>query len=227
MSASQSAEQPLWVRDRDTVIAQSAAHQWRYETPPDYSRTNEVLKKESLYSHLEGSLEGIVQNLVRTFEMEVSYKTNPQQWLSVVADKFRMITNGGTAHTAEDIAAVGTYNLFLGESQHYSSKAETFESSAHIFHQAFPSGFLWELIEVLSGQPNVTFKWCHWGTFSGQYKEHAPTGETVEVVGVSIARVTDDLKIESLEHYFDTSSFLGKLATGCPFHAQKTAEVTQ
>ena len=54
MSASQSAEQPLWVRDRDTVIAKSADHQWRYETPPDYSRTNEVLKKESLYSHLEG-----------------------------------------------------------------------------------------------------------------------------------------------------------------------------
>ena len=38
-------------------------------------------------------------------------------------------------------------------------------------------------------------------------------------------RVTDDLKIESLEHYFDTNSFLGKLtsgekeiANGCPFH---------
>ncbi|MBW4495697.1 MAG: hypothetical protein KME26_21970 [Oscillatoria princeps RMCB-10] len=105
--------------------------------------------------------------------MEASYKTNPQQWVSVIADKFRMSTNGGPAHTAEDIVNVGTYNLFLGESQHYSSKAETFESSAHIFHQAFPSGFLWELLEVLSGPPNVTFKWRHLGTFSGQYKEHA------------------------------------------------------
>jgi hypothetical protein len=165
--------------------------------------------------------------LVRTFEMEASYKTNPQQWLSVVAHNFRMITNGGPAYTAEDIATVGTYNLFLGESQHYSSKAETFESSAHIFTQAFPNGFLWEVIEVISGPPNVTFKWRHWGTFSGHYKEHAPTGETVEVVGVSIARVTDDLKIESLEHYFDTSSFLGKLATGCPLHSQKNTDVTQ
>jgi hypothetical protein len=57
--------------------------------------------------------------------MEASYKTNPQQWLSVVAHNFRMITNGGPAYTAEDIATVGTYNLFLGESQHYSSKSET------------------------------------------------------------------------------------------------------
>jgi hypothetical protein len=227
MSVSQSAEQPIWVQDRDKVIAKSADNQWRYETPPDYSRTNEFLKKESLYSHLEWSLEAIVQNLVRTFEMEASYKTNPQQWLSVVAHNFRMITNGGPAYTAEDIATVGTYNLFLGESQHYSSKAETFESSAHIFTQAFPNGFLWEVIEVISGPPNVTFKWRHWGTFSGHYKEHAPTGETVEVVGVSIARVTDDLKIESLEHYFDTSSFLGKLATGCPLHSQKNTDVTQ
>jgi len=136
-----------------------------------------------------------------------------------------MITNGGTAYTAEQVVEAGTYNLFLGETENYNPKVETFESSAKLFHQAFPNGFLWELIEVLSGPPNVTFKWRHWGTFSGQYKDYTSTGETVEIVGVSIARVTDDLKIESLEHYFDTSSFLEKLtageksSTGCPFHS--------
>ena len=162
---------------------------------------------------------------VRAFEMEASFKTNPNQWVSIVADKFRMSTNAGPAYTAEDVAAAGTYNLFLGETQHYSAKAETFESSGTLFHTAFPDGFLWELIEVLSGPPNVTFKWRHWGTFSGPYKEHAPTGKTVEVVGVSIARVTDDLKIVSLEHFFDNTSFLDqlttgeKVATGCPFQS--------
>jgi hypothetical protein len=95
---------------------------------------------------------------------------------------------------------------------------EDFESSAHLFHNAFPNGFLWELIEVLAGPPNVTFKWRHWGNFSGPYKEHAPTGETVEIEGVSIARVNDDLKILSIEHFFDSGSFLNKLTTGCPFH---------
>ncbi|PPS43872.1 ester cyclase [Chroococcidiopsis sp. TS-821] len=218
---------PLWVQDRDTVIAEGSNVEWRYGEPPDYSRNNAALKEQSQYNHIEGSLEAIVQNLVRTFEMEASFKTNPQQWLSIVADKFRMRTNTQPEYTAEDIVAAGTYNLFLGESEHYSAKAEDFESSGKIFHEAFPNGFLWEVIEVLAGPPNVTFKWRHWGTFSGSYKGYEPTGEVVEVVGISVARVTDDLKIESLEHYFDTNSFLGKLtsggkaiANGCPFHQQ-------
>ncbi len=225
MTTTQPTDQPLWIQDRDTVIAHDYGVEWRYQARPDYSLSNEFLKQESKYSHLEGSLEAIVQNLVRTFEMEASFKSNPQQWLSIVADKFRMTTNGGQKYTAEDVADAGTYNLFLGESQHYSAKAESFESSAHIFHEAFPKGFFWELVEVLSGPPNVTFKWRHWGTFSGQYRDSAPTGETVEVVGISVARVNDDLKILSLEHYFDTTSFLGKLTagekvnTGCPFHS--------
>ncbi|MBD2445685.1 ester cyclase [Nostoc sp. FACHB-152] len=214
-----STHQPLWIQERDKVIAEAANNvEWRYHQPPDYSRTNETLRREKQYNHLEGSLEAIVQNLVRTFEMEASFKSNPQQWISVVTDKFQMITNGGPAYTAEDIVQAGTYNLFLGDSDKYKSSEEDFESSAHIFHNAFPEGFLWELVEVLAGPPNVTFKWRHWGTFSGSYKEQAPTGERVEIFGISIARVTDDLKIISIEHFFDNSSFLNKLATGCPFH---------
>ncbi|KOP23254.1 SnoaL-like polyketide cyclase [Hapalosiphon sp. MRB220] len=220
MSSESSKQAPIWIQDRDSVIAHDPNVEWRYQVPPDYSHTNQYLKQQSKYHHLEGSLEAIVQNLVRAFEMEASYKTNPQQWVSIVADKFRMTTNGGPAYTAEDVVDVGTYNLFLGDSEQYKSSEESFESSAHIFHQAFPNGFLWELVEVLSGPPNVTFKWRHWGTFSGSYKENAPTGETVEIVGMSIARVDDDLKILSLEHFFDNSSFLNKLATGCPVHGQ-------
>jgi len=231
MSTAHSKSEPLWIQDRDTVIANSHDVQWRNNTPPDYSLSHQFLPQGSKCNHLEGSLEAIVQNLVRTFEMEASYKTNPEQWLSIVNNKFRMTTNGGPAYTAEDIASVGTYNLFLGETQHYSAQAETFESSAQIFHTAFPNGFLWELLEVFSGAPNVTFKWRHWGNFSGSYKDYASTGETVEVVGMSIARVTEDLKIVSLEHFFDNNLFLEKLtkgekiATGCPFHAQKSEGV--
>ncbi|AHJ30589.1 putative pathogenesis protein [Nodularia spumigena CCY9414] len=74
--------------------------------------------------------------------------------------------------------------------------------------------------EVLAGPPNVTFKWRHWGSFTGSYKDYKPTGETIEITGISIARVTEDLKIESLEHYFDNNAFLEKLtAGGCPFHS--------
>ncbi|NMG11054.1 SnoaL-like polyketide cyclase [Brasilonema sp. UFV-L1] len=231
MSATQSNDTPLWVQDRDTVIAHSRDAQWRYQTPPDYSRSKENLAKESTYNFPEGSLEAIVQNLVRTFEMEASFKTNPQQWLSVVNEHFRMSSNGGPVYTASDVVEAGTYNLFIGDTEEYKASEENFESSANLFHTAFPKGFLWEVLEVFSGPPNVTFKWRHWGTFSGTYKDYTPTGETVEVIGLSLARVTDDLKVLSIEHYFDNSLFLKKLTSshkqttveqlegGCPFHS--------
>ena len=216
MSASQSNELPLWVQDRDKMIAHSTETnvEWRNGNSPDYSRSKQNLAQESLHNHIEGSLEAIVQNLVRTFEMEVSFKTNPQQWLSVVGDKFRVSTNGGRDFTAEELGAKGTYNVFMADSEHYKSSEETFESSHQIFHSTFPQGFPWELIEVYSGPPHVTFKWRHWGHFRGEYKGFAPTGEMVEIVGMSVAHVTDDLKITSMEHYFDNSLFLEKLTAG-------------
>ncbi len=214
MSATQSNNLPLWVQDRDKVIAESTDVQWRYQTAPDYSRSNENLATESTRNHLEGTLEAIVQNLVRTFEMEVSFKTNPQEWLSIANDKFRVSTNGGLEYTAADVSAQGTYNLFMADSEHYKASQESFETSAQIFHTTFPQGFPWEVLEVFSGPPNVTFKWRHWGHFHGTYQDYAPTGETIEIIGMSIARVTDDLKIISLEHYFDNTLFLDKLTAG-------------
>ncbi|MEA5578771.1 SnoaL-like polyketide cyclase [Anabaena sp. UHCC 0451] len=205
---------PLWVQDRDTVIEYSTNVEWRYQTPPDYTRSKENLAKESTCNHLEGTLEAIVQNLVRTFEMEVSFKSNPQQWLSVVNDQFRVSTNGGKEFTSADLSAQGTYNLFMADSEHYKASEESFESSAKLFHSTFPQGFPWEVLEVYSGPPNVTFKWRHWGHFQGAYKDFAPTGETVEIIGMSVARVTDDLKVISLEHYFDNNLFLAKLTAG-------------
>jgi len=205
---------PLWAQDRDQVIAASQDAQWRYGTPPDYSRSQENLAKESKCNHLTGSLAAIVQNLVRTFEMEASFKTNPEQWLSIVNEQFRLSTNGGKEYTAADLSVQGTYNLFMADSGHYKASEETFESSGNIFHSTFPQGFPWEVLEVYSAPPTVTFKWRHWGHFQGPYKDYAPTGETVEIIGVSIARVTDDLKIVSLEHYFDNTLFLEKLTAG-------------
>ena len=214
MSATQNNNLPLWVQHRDKVLEQSHDVEWRYGKPPDYTKSNENLAKESTHRHLEGSLEEIVQNLVRTFEMEVSFKTDPQKWLSIVNDKFRMSSNGGPAYTASDVAFSGTYNLFISDTEHYQASEETFESSGKLFHTAFPNGFLWEVLEVFSSPPKVAFKWRHWGTFSGAYKDYTPTLDVVEIVGMSIAYVTDDLKILSVEHFFDNSLFLKKLTAG-------------
>ncbi len=218
MSEQQSTDLPLWVQDRDRVISEETNVEWRYQTAPDYSRQNRSFQQEKKYNHPEGSLAAIVENLVRTFEMEASYKKNPQQWLSIVADRFELRTNGKKIYSAEQLSHRGTYNLFIEQTEHYNPDEETFESSGKLFHSAFPNGFLWEVIEVLSGPPKVMFKWRHWGTFTGPYKEYAPTGETVEICGVTIAEVTEDLKIVSMEHFFDNSAFLSDLTKGCPFH---------
>lgn len=59
------ASQPLWIQDTDTVIANSQDAQWRYSDDPDYTGTNAFLHKERNHNHANGSLEAIVQNLVR------------------------------------------------------------------------------------------------------------------------------------------------------------------
>ena len=214
MSATQSQNLPLWVQERDKVISVSIDNEWRGGNAPDYSESNLGLATESLIHHPVGSLEAIVENLVRAFELEASFKTNTQEWLSVVNEKFRMSSNGGQEFTAEDVSNSGTYNLFIGDTEEYKASEENFESSGRLFRSAFPKGFLWEVLEVYSSPPNVTFKWRHWGTFNGDYKDYAPTGEVVEIIGMSIARVTDDLKIINVEHYFDNSQFFSKLTSG-------------
>lgn len=205
---------PLWVQDRDTVLQYSNNIQWRYGEKPDYTRSNENLAKQSTHNHPENSLAALVQNLVRTFDIEANFKTNPQQWISVVQDKFRMSTNGSPAYGLEDVVESGTYKLLIGNTQHYKASEENFETSTNHFHTAFPDGFLWEVLEVYSAPPTITFKWRHWGHFAGNYKDYTPTGETIEVIGMSVVQVSDDLKIISLEHYFDNTKFLDKLTSG-------------
>ena len=49
----------------------------------------------------------------------------------------------------------------------------------------------------------------------------APTGEVIEMFGNCVARVAADLKIESLELFFDREDFIQKLAAGAVFSAGK------
>ncbi len=146
---------PIQIQDREFVLYADPEIKWRYGKRPDYSKTNKTLRAQSKKIHEKGSLEEIVQNLVRTFEMEATYKLDPNQWISIDPTLFRMKTNNGPDYTAQDIVDNGTYNLFLKESDYYSSKAEDFESSANVFKDAFTTGFVWEVEEVYVGPPRV------------------------------------------------------------------------
>ena len=70
---------PLWIQDREEVLKNDAGVEWRDGQRPDYSMTNAHMAKEKKYQYEASSLEAIAYNLVRTFEMEASFKTNPLQ----------------------------------------------------------------------------------------------------------------------------------------------------
>ncbi|RMI27656.1 ester cyclase [Nocardia stercoris] len=206
---------PLHLQGRDAVIAAAAPEDWR-ENAPDYHLSKTVMPGQRTTDHAEGSLEAIVEQLVQVFEMEVSHKKDPAKWLSVVAEHYRGRVNGLAWQDAEEFARIGSYNILIGDNPYYQADDETFESSHKVFHTAFPNGFYWEVLEVLAGPPTVTFKWRHWGTYEGEYKGHQPTGEVIEFYGMTVARVTEDLRILELEHFYDNNQLLGPLAHGCP-----------
>ncbi len=109
------------MQDTETVLAIDEGVQWRGVTRPDYCHTNQFGEKERKDEHGQGTLNAIAHNLVKTCEMEACHKNNPQQWLSVVPEKFPMSSNGGPEYTASDIAEAETDNLFLGDTEHYRS----------------------------------------------------------------------------------------------------------
>ncbi|GAA3107281.1 hypothetical protein [Streptosporangium carneum] len=208
-------EIPLWLQGRSAVVAAADPQEWRGATP-DYHLSHEVMPRQRTHHFEPDSLEAVVERIVQVFEMEVSHKKDPATWVSMVTEHFRTNVNGGPWASAADIAEIGSYNILIGESAFYRGEQESFESSHHIFHKAFPGGFFWEVLEVLSPPPTVTFKWRHWGVFDGEYHGFAPNGQTIEMYGVSVAKVTDDLRLVEVEHYYDPNAFLGKLTGGCP-----------
>ncbi|MGX6601929.1 ester cyclase [Micromonosporaceae bacterium Da 78-11] len=208
-------ETPLWLQGRTAVIDAADPSEWRDGTP-DYHLSHTVMPGQRTKQLAPDSLEAIVESLVQVFEMEVSHKKDPATWVSMVSEHFRTNVNGGGWASSQDIVEQGSYNILIGDSAFYRTGKESFEESHAVFHKAFPGGFYWEVLEVLSPPPTIAFKWRHWGEFSGEYNGFAPNGKTIEMYGMSVAKVSDDLKLIEVEHYYDPNQFLGKLTGGCP-----------
>ncbi len=68
---------------------------WIFGGPPDYSLTNYLYLKERTHIHKPGSLEQVVENLVKTWEMERSHKADYKQHQSVDQERFAISANGG------------------------------------------------------------------------------------------------------------------------------------
>uniref|UniRef100_A0A7S4QUJ2 Pathogen-related protein n=1 Tax=Alexandrium monilatum TaxID=311494 RepID=A0A7S4QUJ2_9DINO len=175
---------------------------WRFGGKPDYSLVNLLYLKGKTKNHAPGSLELVVENLVKTWEMERSHKLNLRQHQSV-DPAFTFSTNGGKKFSSEQAHAVGNYNVLLSTcpAQLWDSDNTTWEQSHGKFHSAF-AAFPWELLELFSKPPRVAFSWRHWGNFTGSYEGNSGKGELIEVYGFGIATVNDRLQLLDVEIFY-------------------------
>ena len=63
---------------------------------------------------------------------------------------------------------VGTYNAIIAPNEYYSPDYSDFASSHKTFKRMMPT-FAWEVLEVYSGPPTVSFRWRHWGVMKNDY----------------------------------------------------------
>ena len=69
------------------------------------------------------------------------------------------------------------------------------------------------------GPPKVTFTWRHWARWTGEFRGNAPTNEPIELIGMCVAEVDDQLKITDLQVFFDPNPMLAKMMSfTCPFN---------
>lgn len=181
---------------------------WK-EGKPDYTITDLHYFLGKTKNHTLGSLEQSVENFIKTWEMEATHKEF-YQWTTVDQDAYEVQANGGKIYSSEEAPWVGNYNWLLAtcDKNLYDSTKETFESSHGKFRYAFPEGFPFEVLEVFSGPPKITFTWRHWAVFSGQFEGHKGNGETINMTGFGVVSVNEDGKAKKIEIYYDPDSFL-------------------
>lgn len=119
-------------------------------------------------NHQAGSLPSLVENLVKNWEVEASFKTDINDWRTVDKHNYTFSINGGRAQSAEEMVKVGTYNAVIAPNQYYSPEHSDFNSSHKTFKRMMPT-FAWEVLEVYSGPPQVAFRWRHWGVMKNDY----------------------------------------------------------
>ncbi|KAM3238207.1 pathogen-related protein isoform X1 [Capsicum annuum] len=216
---------------------------WR-NGPPSYDVVDKLFEEERTRVWAEGSLEEKVQRLLKTWEMEIVHKADPNDLKTVDPNKFTISINGRKGLTpAESAKLGGSYNIFLQTSlpenlRVYNPDEETFESSQKVFRSIFLRGFAIEILHVYSGPPEIVYKFRHWGYMEGPFKGHAATGQLVELFGIGTFEVLNQKssffffffkavettpcrnldkesnKIIKAEMFFDRGELLGGLVKG-------------
>ncbi|XP_022931449.1 pathogen-related protein-like [Cucurbita moschata] len=193
--------------------------QWRYGKPPTYESANQLFEEGRTKVWPKGSLEETVQNVVKSWQVEINNKARLQDFKTINPEKFKLFVNGREGLSGEEVLGDGTFNAMLKSSlpdeyKFYKAEEETHESAHNDFKTCFPRGFAWEVIEVYSPPPLIAYKFRHWGFFEGPYKDHSPTGEMVQFYGMGVLKVDSSMKVEEVHVYFDPTELYGGLLKG-------------
>lgn len=192
-------------------------------------------------NHAAGSLPQLVENLVKNWEVEASFKPRLEDWRTIDHKNYTFAINGGPPQSAEHMLKVGTYNAIIAPNEYYSPENSDFASSHKTFKRMMPT-FAWEVLEVYSGPPTVAFKWRHWGTMKNDYvgfneyvaqpphsyltwqiltsrskgekitaKAH---GGVIDIQGVTVATVDEAVRLQAVDTWFDPLDMFRQIAPG-------------
>jgi len=122
---------------------------WRHSKVPDYSKVNKLFFEERTKQHLEGSLEQIVQNVVKRWEIEQHNLSDYTQWQTMDIEKLKVYMNGKGGYSAKDLCTVGPYNAMLGDDHlGYKATENDFLQAEDKFLKAMPRVYAWEVLQV-------------------------------------------------------------------------------
>ncbi|PPQ84995.1 hypothetical protein CVT24_001919 [Panaeolus cyanescens] len=132
--------------------------------------------------------DGLVQNLVKNWEKEASYKVDPNEWRTISKEKYVFNLNGGKQNmSADDMLQIGTYSTLIGKDGiegSYELPAMDFTKSHKLFKGAMKT-FNWEVLEVIGGPPKV--------------------------FGVTVAQVNAKFEIEGVKTFWDPQQLFKQL----------------
>ena len=86
---------------------------WRYGSRPDYTLTNVAYLKGKTKNHPTDSIELLVENMVKRWEMEGSHFLDYNQWSTINQAKYTTQANGGKIFRGSESKDIGNYNLSL------------------------------------------------------------------------------------------------------------------
>ncbi|RAR08346.1 pathogen-related protein [Stemphylium lycopersici] len=210
---------PDYLTSPNAVLGDKDA-EWRYGRAPDYSKTRKVYAETKQMTHEAGSLPELVQNLVKNWEVEASFKPNIDDWRTIDREKYSFAINGGKPEGAENMLKVGTYNAIIAPNEYYSPDYSDFASSHKTFKRMMPT-FAWEVLEVYSGPPTVSFRWRHWGQMKNDYVGFNNKGEkviakahggSIDIQGVTVATVNDKVQLQDVRTWFDPMDMFRQIA---------------